>query len=167
MFLGGLVCIALEIFVIPGFGVFGVGGGVMVLTSIVLASQTFVFPHNSYQMNQVPGSLMTMVVACGGVMSAVWIMRRFLADSWLFRRLMLTPPSEDLDLDQSESLVNWDHLTGKRGVTITQLTPSGKARFGDDVISVISDATVIPKDSAVHVVEVHGNRVLVEPLEEV
>ncbi len=167
LFLGGLVCIALEIFVIPGFGVFGVGGGVMVLASIVLASQTFVFPRNAYQMDQVPGSLMTMVVACGGVMSAVWIMRRFLADSWLFRRLVLSPPSEEINLDQAEALVNWDHLSGKRGVTVTQLTPSGKARFGDDVINVISDGIVISKDSAVHVVQVRGNRVLVEPLEEI
>ena len=44
LFVGGLACIALEIFVIPGFGVFGVGGGIMVLPSIVLASQTFIFP---------------------------------------------------------------------------------------------------------------------------
>ena len=54
----------------PGFGVFGVGGGIMVLLSIVLASQTFIFPRNAYQLEQVPGSLFTMVVACGGVMSA-------------------------------------------------------------------------------------------------
>lgn len=166
LFAGGLTCIALEIFVIPGFGVFGAGGGVMVLVSIVLASQTFIIPRNSYQFEQLPHSVMTMAVACGGMMAAMWIMRKFLAESWLFRRLMLTPPSEELELDRLESMVDWEHLMGKMGVTTTQLTPSGKARFGDDVVNVISDGMVVPKSTEVRVVEVRGNRVLVEPAEE-
>ena len=64
-------------------------------------------------------------------------------------------------------MVDWEHLAGKRGVTTTQLTPSGKARFGDDVVNVISDGLLVPKDSVVRVIEVRGNRVLVEPLEEI
>ncbi len=41
LFVGGLVCLAIEIFVMPGFGVFGISGGLMVLASLILASQTF------------------------------------------------------------------------------------------------------------------------------
>jgi membrane-bound ClpP family serine protease len=166
LFLGGLTCVALEIFVLPGFGVFGMGGAVMVLASIVLASQTFVWPRNTYQVEQVSRSLTTMVVACAGVISALWLMRKLLAESWLFRRLMLIPPSQEVDLDRLESIVDWRYLLGKRGVATTQLTPSGKARFGDDVVNVISDGILVPKDTPVHVVEVRGNRVQVEPLEE-
>ncbi len=166
LFLGGLACIALEIFVIPGFGVFGIGGGIMVLASIVLASQTFVFPRNAYQLDQVPGSLFSMFAACGGVFAAFWFMRNFLAESRLFGRLMLVPPSDEVDLEAVESIVDWRHLQGKRGVTTTQLTPSGKARFGDDIINVISDGLLVPTNTPVHVIEVLGNRVLVEPLDE-
>ena len=32
-----------------GHGIFGLGGSAMVLVSLVLASQTFVVPHNSYE----------------------------------------------------------------------------------------------------------------------
>jgi membrane-bound serine protease (ClpP class) len=166
LFTGGLACIGLEVFVIPGFGVFGIGGGVMVLMSIILASQTFIFPRNSYQFEQLSGSMFTMVVACGGIVTALWIMRRYLAESWLLSRVMLPSPAEDVDLDQLESLVDWDYLEGKRGVTTTQLTPSGKARFGDDVVSVISDGLLVPQGTSVRVAQVRGNRVLVEPLDE-
>ena len=45
------------------------------------------------------------------------------------------------------------------------MTPSGKAMFGDELVDVITDGIVIPKGSHVRVVEVTGNRVLVEPLD--
>jgi membrane-bound ClpP family serine protease len=169
LFSGGLACLALELLVLPGFGIFGVGGAVMVLASIVLASQTFIFPRNDYQFEQLSRSMLTMVVACAGIVSALWMMRRYLAESWLIRRVMLPSPAEDLDLDldQLESLVDWEHLEGQEGVTTTQLTPSGKARIGDDVVSVLSDGVLIRAGARVRVVQVRGNRVLVEPLEEV
>ena len=36
LFVIGLGCIAMEIFVIPGFGVFGISGGILVIASLVL-----------------------------------------------------------------------------------------------------------------------------------
>ena len=165
LFAGGLTCLALEIFVLPGFGVFGIGGGVMVLASIILASQTFIFPRNSYQIQQFSRSLFTMVAACGGIFAALFIMRKYLADSWLLRRIMLPSPAEELDLDHLESLVDWEYLEGKLGVTTTPLMPSGKARFGDDVVAVISDGVPVVAGTRIRVIEVRGNRVLVEPVE--
>jgi len=50
-------------------------------------------------------------------------------------------------------------------VTITQLTPSGKARFGDARVDVISDGEVVPCGTDVVVVEVRGNEVLVRAVE--
>src|SRR5439155_22535958 len=44
LFLVGMVCLALELFVFPGYGVFGMSGVLLILTSIVMASHTFVWP---------------------------------------------------------------------------------------------------------------------------
>lgn len=166
LFAGGIACVAFEIFVTPGFGVFGIGGITMVLASLVLASQTFVFPHNAYQVSQLPHSLMTTVIACGGVISALWLMRRFMAESWLLQRFMLSPPTADDEVAHRDAIADWSYLTGKRGVTATQLTPSGKARFGDNIVNVISDGLLVPHGTPVRVVAVRGNHILVEPLEE-
>jgi membrane-bound ClpP family serine protease len=62
-------------------------------------------------------------------------------------------------------MVAREHLVGKHGKTTTPLVPAGKARFGDDLIDVISDAEVIDRGADIRVVEVLGNRVLVEPVE--
>ena len=66
----------------------------------------------------------------------------------------------------AKSLVDYAHLIGQVGVTRTQLTPSGKAVFGDEVVNVISDGELIAKGTAVEVIEVQGNRVLVRTREE-
>ncbi|NQT13458.1 MAG: hypothetical protein HQ582_11955, partial [Planctomycetes bacterium] len=42
LFASGVTCLVLEIFVLPGFGIFGLGGGLLMLASLILASQTFV-----------------------------------------------------------------------------------------------------------------------------
>ena len=66
------------------------------------------------------------------------------------------------ELDQREALADFEYLLGKRGHTTTPLNPSGKASFGDDVVSVISDGEPIGNNVAVYVADVHGNRVLVK-----
>ncbi len=162
----GVTFVILEIFVVPGFGIFGIGGAIMLVVSIVLMSQTFVIPQNSYQLSQLPASLSMSLFAIGGVIVALVVMRHTLPNMPMLNRLMLPAKDEDeLDeLKERESLVNWEHLSGKRGTTTTQLTPSGKASFGDDVVDVVSTGDVVPKGADIYVAEVRGNRVVVKPI---
>ncbi len=167
LFVAGVVFVLLEIFVIPGLGVFGIGGGLMIIISIVLASQTFVIPQNSYQFGQLPGSLFSIVMAGGGALAALFVMYRYLPNTPYLNRLMLKPPEGDQldELSQRESLVMWNHLMGKRGVTTTPLIPAGKARFGDDTIDVTSDGDFISRGTDIYVTEVRGNHVVVRAIE--
>jgi membrane-bound ClpP family serine protease len=164
LFVAGIISVIVEIFVVPGFGIFGFGGGLLILASLVLASQTFVIPRNSYQLGQLPSSLMMVAAAGGGAFAALVVMRRYLPDAPVLKRLMLATPDEELkaDIALREALADYSYLEGKRGETTTQLTPSGKARFGDEVIDVISDGEVIPQGSVVSVTEVRGNHVYVQ-----
>jgi membrane-bound ClpP family serine protease len=164
LFVGGVACICVEIFVLPGFGIFGVGGGVMLISSIILASQTFVIPQNSYQMRQMPESMFTVAAAGFGAIASIYVMRRYLARTPWLKNLLLPPPqtSGNTPLEQREALVDFVHLLNKPGVATTQLAPSGKARFGDQVVDVITDGDIIPLGSRVIVQEVLGNRILVQ-----
>ncbi|MGA1618465.1 MAG: hypothetical protein ACO37F_08115 [Pirellulales bacterium] len=67
LFVAGLVCLAAEIFVVPGMGVLGLGGGLLVIASLVLASQSFVLPANDYQVRQLQWSLLGILGAGVGV----------------------------------------------------------------------------------------------------
>ncbi|MHB8902611.1 MAG: NfeD family protein, partial [Thermoguttaceae bacterium] len=156
LFVAGLCFLLVEIFVLPGFGIFGLGGGLMVLASIVLASQTFILPASTQQLQQLKGSLF--VLTAGGIGSIFLFM---FIQRWL---PTLSPAGEAREAARHEALVDYGDLVGSCGMTTTQLTPSGKARFHDRLVDVIADCEVVPRGSQVEVVEVRGNRVFVRPV---
>ena len=167
LFLAGVCCLLLEIFVLPGFGIFGLGGGCLILVSVVLASQTFVVPQNAYQFAQLQRSLLTVIGAAAAVIVAAVLLRRFLPEAVLFNQLLLKPPAgeEAQTIRRREAMVDLRDFVGKQGTTTTQLTPSGKARFDDALLDVIADGDLIQRGAQVEIVEVHGSRVVVRALE--
>ena len=66
LFITGVACLLLEVLLTPGFGIFALGGGILILASFVLASQSSWLPRNEYQMAQLEHSLMTVATAVGG-----------------------------------------------------------------------------------------------------
>jgi membrane-bound ClpP family serine protease len=164
LFAGGISCVILEIFVIPGFGIFGLGGGAMIITSLVLASQTVLqIPQNEYQITELRNSLLTISAAGAGLAVSVFLARKYAHQMPLLKNVLLIPPAGD-DLDElvyRESLVDFSYLLGQDGTTTTKLTPAGKARFAEELIDVVSQGELLPANTTVQVVEVHGNRVVV------
>lgn len=168
LFLTGVTFVALEIFIIPGFGIFGLGGGALIIVSLVLASQTILqFPKNDYQLTELRNSLLTVGAAVAGVGSTVFLLQKYFDQVPLLWQMMLSPvDGEQLDnLQERESLVDYCYLLGKQGYTTTQLVPAGKVRFGDEVIDVLSDGEMIQRNTNVYVDEVHGNRVIVRRMD--
>jgi membrane-bound ClpP family serine protease len=166
LFLTGVGCLVLEIFVIPGFGIFGIGGSAMVVGSIILASQTFVIPQNKYQIEQLPQSLFVLVAAGAGAFVSMFILRKYFSELPILRHMLLSPTvDEDLEeLQQREAIVHCEHLAGKRGTTTTRLNPAGKARFGDEVVDVIGEGELIERGTDVSVASVQGSRIVVVPV---
>ncbi|MCE9544073.1 MAG: hypothetical protein K8T25_00895 [Planctomycetia bacterium] len=164
LFITGLLFVVLEVFVLPGHAIFGLGGGVMIIMSLVLASQTFVIPHNSSQVRELRDSLLAICGAGVGFVATAMVLRRYLPESTLMRPMMLQPPegAQAAELQVRESLADFRHLIGQQGTTVTQLTPSGKARFGEELVNVSSDGEWIAAGTPVVVVEAHGSRVRVE-----
>lgn len=162
LFLAGVLFIIMEIFVLPGVGVFGIGGLLMVAGSIVLASQTFIIPRNSEELAQLPVSLGMVAAACSGVLVALVVLRRVLPNTPYFKRMMLEPPDKSRpDYEDREAVVDWSDMLGKTGVAITQLIPAGKARIAGQLFDVITDGQVIEKGAAIVVREAVGNRIVV------
>ncbi|MEC7501045.1 MAG: NfeD family protein [Planctomycetota bacterium] len=159
LFLVGVSCLVLEIFVIPGFGIFGLGGGILMLIALILASQTFVLPHSDGELRQFRNSLMTVGLALGGLMVFAILSRRFLPHAPLLSRLILSNQTENrqVDLFGEEAI-----LIGAKGRTVTDLRPSGKANIRGELVDVIAEGEWISIDTPITIIEVHGTRIVVK-----
>jgi len=164
LFIAGVLCLALEVFVLPGVLIFGFGGGALIVASLILATQTFVLPRNSYELSQVPVSIFMVLGAGTGMLVSFYVMGRIIPHTPMLSSLVLKAP--DMEQSRRESLVEYDDLLGQSGLTTSLLSPSGKARFGARIMDVISQGDMIPKGSDVTVVEVLGNRVIVAKSED-
>jgi membrane-bound ClpP family serine protease len=157
LFLAGVVCILLEIFILPGVGIFGVGGAIAVIASLVLASQTFIIPQNSYQFAQLQNSLLILAVSGTGVLILGNILIRTLHKA--------NKPKDTALIQETEKLAHYDSLLGQTGVTITPLVPAGKALIDGEPVNIVSDGELIEKGTTVKVVEVVGYKVVVRKVE--
>ena len=149
---------------VPGFGVFGISGMLMVLVSVVLASQTFIWPTTSAQLSEVSVNLFWVACLALGGMIGLLFMHKQLERMPLFRWVALEPDEDVDDRDYREALAHREHLLNQEGLTTTRLNPSGKAQFGRDIVPVVGTGRMIDEGVPVRVVEVRGNLILVEEI---
>ncbi len=167
LFLTGIICLLLEVFVLPGFGIFGLGGGLLIVISLVLASQTFIIPRNTYQAEEFRNSLLAIAAAAVGIIAAASTINRWLPHTPFLGQIVLHPPSGDEAeaIRYSETLAHFEALAGMRGKTTTPLMPGGKARFGKELLDVMTDGEFVDRDAAVEIVDVRGSWVVVRAVE--
>lgn len=168
MFIVGVVFLGMEVFVLPGFGVFGIGGIILVVSSLILASQSFLIPRSSADVVEMSYSMIPLIGAGFGVIAAAVALRKVIPHSPLLRRMILEPRQfVDTGLDgqsDPEAVVDWSYLGGQSGETITRLNPSGKARISGRVYDVISKGQMVGKGEPIEVIEAVGNRIVVRPV---
>lgn len=160
----GLLCIAIEVFLLPGFGIFGIGGLALTVLGVVLMSQTFVIPRNVYQVELLTRGIWMALGGAAGMVGGLLAFRMMLPHVPLLSGLVMEPQDE-AELSEAEKLGDYSHLLGQSGFATTPLLPSGKARFGDQVVQVVSDGCAIATGDPVRVAQVQATRVVVEPLE--
>lgn len=169
LFLVGLICLALELFVFPGFGIFGMSGILLVLTSVVMASHTFVWPSQEYEFRQLGWTLAQVTGVILSVLVGAIVFGRYFPSLPLFNRLVLRPATEaeeEIDptvkpmLDADATPLHF--LLGEVGETTTVLRPSGKARFGEMLVDVTADGFFIEAHQRIEVIDVQGARVTVK-----
>ncbi len=167
LFFGGLFALAIEVLVLPGFGLFGVTGLMMIFVSLVLAGQTFVWPSSSSELSQVASNLFWVAFMAFAGMIGLLLMHERISKLPLIKKLSLVPAGTDdiIEQEHREIVVNYDYLLGQTGLTTTRLNPSGKAQFGGDIVSVVGSGGLIDAGAPVQVVEVRGNLVIVEQLD--
>jgi membrane-bound serine protease (ClpP class) len=161
IFVVGVVLLLLEVFIIPGFGVAGISGIVLIGAALVLSRQDFFFPEFDWQWNVLRQNLLVVFSGVGLAFLSFVVIARFIPQIKPMRNLMLSTSQQ---VDQGfvvQAPETTAAAVGTRGVAVTTLRPAGKAELQGEVIPVESDGEFVEAGSEVEVIEVSGNRIVV------
>ncbi|MSR40187.1 MAG: hypothetical protein EXS02_15310 [Planctomycetes bacterium] len=160
LFFLGLAAVGVEIFVLPGTVLFGAVGFVCLVSSLVLSKQTFVLPATLAQeeiLLQNLLQLMFLILLVMGLSALIW--RLLPRIPWL-KTIMLTAPRPVL---VGAILAGTSSpLIGCRGTTSTVLRPAGILDLAGEPVDVVTRGDFVEAGVEVQIVEVIGNRVVVE-----
>ena len=167
LFVLGMVLVIIEIlFFAHSTIVFGVVGVFLMLAALLWAmidrypGETF-FPTG--RMLAMP--LLNLFIAITAAVIVIAILARFLPRTGLYRRFALmtsNPPGPSLAGVPREFVTALPLTPGTLGTALTILRPSGKARFGDHVVDVITKGEFIGPQTPIAVIQTDGMRVVVK-----
>ena len=187
LFGAGIVLLAVELFVTPGFGVLGTLGGVAILGSLIMAlmgTNNVDFDTAlalGYLTRAVAITVGSLLVAALLAFAAV----RYLPNTSFLNKLVLQLPEkkksgglylgrdeetrEDGDGGDGGALEADDIgglASGSKGIAFTILRPAGKVRFGKKKYSAVAHGEYIEKGDEVELVRHEANRLVVRRWED-
>ncbi|MBI9070746.1 MAG: nodulation protein NfeD [Melioribacteraceae bacterium] len=156
LFLIGVSLLIAEIFIIPGFGIAGIAGVVLIIGSLFMG----LLPDFDF-LNM--GLIQTALVQLAGsfilTVILVVVLLKFLPKSKMFNRLIL-----DQDITSHSGYTaepDVVDLTGKSGIALTDLRPSGTAVIDSKRIDVVTEGDYIVKTTKVIVTRMDGSKIVV------
>lgn len=155
LILVGILLLAIEALVLPGFGVAGVLGlGVLAYAVFRVFQESWI-------------TVLGASTVFGGVLLAalLWVLpySRFASRFRLAARVGRAPGAGAVDPGRAHERAD---LVGAVGPALTDLRPAGLARFGDERVDVVTLGDYVDAGRQVRVVRVEGNRVTVRAVDE-
>jgi len=157
VFFIGLILLALEIFVIPGFGITGILGIGCILAGIFLAMIKHPFTIPKLELNR---AFYTMGYAILITILGILLSLKFLPKSTFWKKIVLSFGERKEEGFQVTQILQ--SYVGKKGKTISILRPAGKAIFEDRILDVITEGEFIDRDKEIQIIRVEANKIFVK-----
>lgn len=167
----GLLLLAAEVFVLPGFGVAGLAGIALLLLGLIgtfLPQGTGLFPNSPRGQSDLLWGAVTILLAIATAGIGIFFLAKYLDMMPGLNRLVLKDPTTDPDADDVAvaKLLGPDlgapARVGDIGTALTPLRPSGRVQIGEDVIDASAEVGFIDAGTKVKVVSVTGFKIGVE-----
>jgi membrane-bound serine protease (ClpP class) len=162
VFIVGVILLIIEIFALPGFGVAGVSGIVLIITSLALAMIDNVrLDPGTIQIESLIRALFTVFISMAvAVFGSFYLSRKLFGNRTFFGKLALEATQQS-----SEGFVAADMhimtLIGARGVAFTILRPAGKVEVDGEILDASAETSYIDKGEEVVIVRYEAGQVVV------
>lgn len=167
LFVIGVVLIIVEILFIPGFGLVGLSGIVLIFISLVMAMlrSPINLPDNvswGFTVPNLTQPAISLSIAVLGSAAGVVFLSKYIPRTNFWSRIALVKEQRSAEGYSAAIDDVLEIHEGQAGKTLTTLRPSGKAIFNDKQFDVLTEDIFIEKDIAVIISMIKGNKIFVE-----
>ena len=167
IFLAGVLLLMLEIFVIPGFGVAGISGIILIFAAFILTMVfnvgfKFNFDPNLDAAAQVGASALTVVLSTtAGFFLSLWLGKKLITADTRFGSLALKTELETGKGFSAQDM-RMQQYVGKTGVAATFMRPAGKINIDGEILEATSEHGLIDKGTPIVVVKFENAQLVVK-----
>jgi membrane-bound serine protease (ClpP class) len=178
LFGAGVLLLAVEIFVLPGFGISGICGIILIVVSMILACQNFIVPETKHDWNTLLSSSALVMSSCAVFGVVAVVMMRYFHMIPVLNSMILAPPEASaastgkpgVEVHGDGAKVTGQPIesalqVGSIGRAESPLRPIGRAKFGNTYLDVVCEGDYIPRGASIRVLEIAGHKVIVEAVE--
>lgn len=160
IFIVGLGLLIVEIFVIPGFGIFGILGIILMMASLFLGLISD-FPLVDFEI--VSSAIIQFAAGLIASFIMIYIISKLLPKTRIWNNLILRTNIGGSSGYTSEENVKF--LVGKSGVAYTDLRPSGTIIIDNNRIDAVTEGEYILKGTKISIIKEAGSKVVVRAVE--
>jgi membrane-bound serine protease (ClpP class) len=163
LFILGIVLVLVELLLVPGTFIAGISGVMLMLVALIMG-MVDVYPGAPAvpALPDLKAPLRDLSLAVLIALGAVLILARYLPETSIYHKLV----SESASGVQSVAAVETRNVSrlGKTGLTVTNLSPGGKARFDEDLVDVVTRGERIEKGRHVRIIGHSGADAVVKEI---
>jgi membrane-bound serine protease (ClpP class) len=165
IFIAGVVLIAVEIFAIPGFGVAGISGIVLIIVGRTLSLVGNVgLDFTGVPLEGILKAFFIVVIAIFLSLVLSFFISKQMFTTTIFGHLALDTV-QNVDEGYTSADLEYKSMMGKQGVAFTVLRPAGKVKIGNDVYDATAISGYIEKGEAVQVVNYQTGQLFVAKID--
>lgn len=168
LFIFGIALLAIEVFVIPGFGIAGISGIIMIITSIFFALIGEPLPPIPGVRREYIEALHIISYSFIATFVIIILSLRFIPQTNLWRHMrhrLVLVPTQASELGYRATPVTQEKLIGKEGIAETILRPAGRIKIDNNMLDVVTEGEFINVNEKVKIINVEGNRIIVTKVE--
>jgi membrane-bound serine protease (ClpP class) len=165
LFFVGFILLAVEIFVLPGFGVAGVSGIIIIFGSLILSMVGNVnFDFSGTDSSQINNALASVFFALVGLSVIMYFFGSAFFRSRMFGKVIHTDTLKQSRVQYQQEEEDIDNLIGSIGITHTALRPMGKIDINGINFEAKTHGEFIDNDTKVEVISIENEYLVVKQI---
>jgi len=165
IFIAGVVLIAVEIFAIPGFGVAGISGIVLIVIGLTLSLVGNVgLDFSGVSVEAILQAFFIVVIAIFIALLGSFFISKQIFTTTIFGHLALDTV-QNIEEGYTSADEEYQDMLGKQGIAFTVLRPAGKVKIGNDVYDATALSGYIEKGEPIEVVSYQTGQLFVKKSE--